>query len=191
MIEISLQLKLESFLVNSMGISEDISSQKSSRALKLGCEQILSGRVMTESKPTTDFEFLGSASKRDTQVESDTDFDGKLITYLKTHAAIHNSRVNMASGTTGYVAAGKGVSSGEIGRLSIAEHANQSSLGLELVIKPEEFEAVWELMAEQKVRKAIATLVCFKLMPGAYIAHTEDLFSAGILSCALQFAPND
>jgi hypothetical protein len=191
MIEISLQLKLESFLINSMGISEDISSQKSSRALKLTCEQILSGRLMTESKPTTDFDFLGSASKRDTQTESDTDFDGKLITYLKTHTAIHNAKVNIASGNSGYVAAGKGVNSGEIGRLYIAEHSNQSSLGLELVFKPEEFDAVWALMTEQKIRKVNATLVCFKLMPGAYIGHSENLFSAGILSCALQFAPND
>jgi hypothetical protein len=37
--------------------------------------------------------------------------------------------------------------------LSIAEHSNQSSLGFELVIKPEEFDAVWELMAEKKVRE--------------------------------------
>jgi hypothetical protein len=191
MIEISLQLKLESFLVNSMGISEDTSSQKSSRALKLNCEQILSGRLMTESKPTTDFEFLGSASKRDTQAETDTDFDGKLIGYLKAHAAIQKAGVNIASGTSGYVAAGKGVSSGEIGRLYIAEQSNQSSLGLELVFNPEQFDSAWELMTVHKIHKVIATLVCFKLMPGAYIGHTEYLFSAGILSCSLQFAPND
>lgn len=191
MIEISLQLKLESFLVNSMGRSEDISSQKSSRALKLGCEQIVSGRIMTESKPTTDFEFLGAASKHDTQVESDSEFDGKLMTYFKTHTTIQNSRVNIASGASGYVAAEKGVSSGEIGRLYIAEQATQSSVGIELVFKPEEFDAAWELMTRQRVRKVVATLVCFKLMPGAFVGHTENLFAAGILSCSLQFAPND
>ncbi|MDO8991201.1 MAG: hypothetical protein Q7U91_16370 [Sideroxyarcus sp.] len=191
MIEISLQLKLDSFLVNSMGKSEDISSQKSARALKLTCEQILSGRLMTESKPTTDFEFLGSASKHETQLESDTDFDGKLITHLKTHTAIHHSRVNIASGLSGYVAAEKGVSSGEIGRLYIAELSNQNRLGIELVLKPEEFDAAWELMTQQKVRRVAATLVCFKLMPGAFVDHAENLFAAGILSCSLQFTPND
>ena len=191
MIEISLQLKLDSFLVNSMGKSEDISSQKSARALLLTCEQIVSGRQMTESKPSTDFEFLGSANKHDTQTESDTEFDGKLLAYLKAHTGIHNSRVNIASGSSGYVAAEKGVSSGEIGRLYFAELPDQSSFGIELVFKPEEFDAAWELMTQQKVRRVTATLVCFKLRPGAFVGHNENLFAAGVLSCSLQFAPND
>jgi hypothetical protein len=191
MIEISLQLKLDSFLVNSMGKSEDISSQNSAKALRLTCEQIVAGRLMTESKPTTDFEFLGSANKRDTQAVTDTEFDGKLLTYLKSHTAIHHSRINIASGSSGYVATGKGVSSGEIGRLNITELANQNSLGIELVFKPEEFDAAWELMTQQKVRKVTATMVCFKLMPGAFVGHGEHLFAAGILSCSLQVAPND
>jgi hypothetical protein len=191
MIEISLQLKPDAFLVNSMGISEDTSSQKSARALKFTCEQIVAGRLMSESKPSTDFEFLGTASKLGNQAESDTEFDGKLLAYLKTHTTIHNSRVNLASGTSGYVAAEKGVSSGEIGRLYMAELSNQSSLNLELVFKPEEFDAAWELLIQHKIRKVIATLVCFKLMPGAFVGHTETLFAAGILSVSLQFTPND
>lgn len=191
MIEISFQLKLDSFLVNSKGKSEDISSQKSARALKLTCEQIVSGRLMTESKPTADFEFLGSANKRETQAESDTEFDGKLLSYLKSHTSIHNARVNIASGTSGYVAAEKGTSSGEIGRLYFTDMPDQSSLGIELVFTPEEFDAAWELMTQQKVRRVTATLVCFKLMPGAFIGHNANLYAAGVLSCSLQFTPNE
>jgi hypothetical protein len=191
MIEISLQLKLDSFLVNSKGKSEDISSQKSARALKLTCEQILSGRLMTESKPTADFEFLSSANKRDTQAESDTEFDGKLLGYLKSHTAIQNFRVNIASGTSGYVAAEKGVNSGEIGRLYFTDIPDQSSLGIELVLTPDEFDTAWELMTQQKIRRVTATLVCFKLMPGAFVGHNANLLAAGVLSCSLQFTPND
>jgi hypothetical protein len=189
MIEISLQLKLDTFLVNSMGKSEDISSQKSARGLLLTCEQIVAGRLMTESKPTADFEFM--AASNTTQVDADKEFDGKLLAYLKAHTGTHNSKVNIASGSSGYVAAEKGVSSGEIGRLYFAELPDQSSFGIELVFKPEEFDAAWELMTQQKVRKVTATLVCFKLRPGAFVGHNANLFAAGILSCSLQFAPND
>lgn len=191
MIEISLQLKLDSFLVNSMGKSEDTSSQNSARALRLSCEKILSGRMMTESKPSADFEFLGSANNRTSQAETDTEFDGKLLGYLKSHTAIQNSRVNIASGSSGYVAAQKGTSSGEIGRLYFTETTDQSIMALELVFKPEEFDAAWEMMTQQKIRSVTATLVCFKLMPGAFVGHSENLFAAGILSCSLHFVPND
>jgi hypothetical protein len=191
MIEISLQLKLDSFLVNSMGMSEDISSQNSARALKLSCEKIASARLLTESKPTTDFEFLSASNKPGIQVDADKDYEDKLYAYLRTHSTVDASRVNIASGASGYVAAQKGTGSGEIGRLYFTETANQSSLALELVFKPEEFDAAWELMTRQKVRRVTATLVCFKLMPGAFVGHTENLFAAGILSCSLQFTPND
>lgn len=191
MIEVLLELKLDSFLVNSMGKSEDISSQMSARALKLSCEKIASARLLTESKPSADFEFLATSSKHDTHAESDRDFEDQLFAYLATHMTVDASRVNIASGSSGYVATQKGISSGEIGRLSITELPNQSSLGLELVFKPDEFDAAWGLMTQQKVRKVIATLVCFKLMPGAFLGNNESLFVAGVLSCSLQFAPND
>jgi hypothetical protein len=189
MIEISLQLKLDSFLVNSMGKSEDLSSQNSARALLLSCEKIASARLLTESKPTADFEFM--AASNNALVDADKEFEEKLYAYLTTHTTVDASRVNIASGTSGYVAAQKGTSSGEIGRLYFTEMPNQSSLRLELVFKPEEFAAAWELMTQQKVRRVAATLVCFKLMPGAFVGHNENLFAAGVLSCSLQFTPND
>jgi len=191
MIEISLQLKLDSFLVNSMGRSEDTSSQNSARALLFTCEKIASARLMTESKPTADFEFLAASNKQDAHVDVDKEFEGKLYTYLTTHTTVDTSRVNIACGDSGYVAAQKGTSSGEIGRLYFTEMPNQSSLALELVFKPEEFDAAWELMTREKVRRVSASLVCFKLMPGAFVGNSENLFAAGILSCSLQFTPND
>lgn len=191
MIEISLQLKLDTFLVNSMGMSEDISSQNSARALKLSCEKIITARLLTESKPTADFEFLAASGKPGIQVDADKDFEEKLYAYLRTHTTVDASRVNIAFGDSGYAAAQKGTSSGEIGRLYFTETSNQSNLTLELVFKPEEFDAAWELLTQQKVRRVAATLVCFKLMPGAFVGHTENLFAAGVLSCSLQFTPND
>lgn len=191
MIEISLQLKLDSFLVNSKGKSEDISSQNSARALKLACEKIASARLLTESKPTADFEFLAAAGKQVTQADDDKEFEEKLFAYLTAHTTFDISRVNIAFGDSGYLAAQKGTSSGEIGHLYLAELPNQSRLTLELVFKPQEFDAAWELMTQQKVRRVTAKLVCFKLMPGAFVGHTEHLFAAGVLSCSLHFTPNE
>jgi len=189
MIEISLQLKLDSFLVNSMGKTEDKSSQNSARALRLSCEQVASARLLAESKPTADFEFMAATST--VQVDADKEFEDKLHAYLTTHTTFETSRINIASGISGYVATEKGTSSGEIGRLYFAGMPDQSKLVLELVFRPEEFDAAWELMTQQKVRRVTATLVCFKLMPGAFVGHTEILFAAGILSCSLQLTPDD
>jgi hypothetical protein len=191
MIEISLQLKLDSFLVNSMGKSEDISSQQSARALHFSCEKIVSARLLAESKPAANFDFLSAANKQDAHVDIDKEFEDKLYAYLTTHTTVDASRVNIAFGTAGFVAAQKGTGSGEIGRLYFTETSNQRSLALELVFMPEEFDAAWELMTQQKVRRVAATLMCFKLMPGADAGHNANLFTAGVLSCSLQFTPND
>jgi hypothetical protein len=191
MIEVLLELKLESFLVNSMGKSDDSSSQMSAKALRLSCEKVASVRRLTENKPSADFEFLGASGKGATKTDTDQEFDDKIFNSLTTQTKVDSSRVNIASGPLGYIAAQKGVSSGEIGRMYIAKMPNQSGLGLELVFKQDEFDAAWELMTQHKVRKVIATLVCFKLLPGAVVAHSENLFVAGVLSCSLQFAPND
>ncbi|BCK88747.1 hypothetical protein MIZ01_2553 [Sideroxyarcus emersonii] len=191
MIELSLELKLDAFLVNSMGKSEDLSSQMSARALRFSCEKVVSARQLRENKPSADFEFLGSAGKRESQVESDQEFDEKFFHYLATHTTVDTSRVNIAAGDSGYVPVPKATSSGEIGRMYIPRLQNQSSIGLELVFRQDEFDAAWELVTHQKVRKAVATLVCFKLSQGAPAGQGEYLFVAGVLSCSLQFAPGD
>lgn len=190
MIEVTLELKFDSFLVHSKGKSDDVSSQKSARAIKLTCQKVGSVRRLTENKPSSDFEFLGAANRPAAHSETDQEFDDKLFNYLSTHTTVDASRVNIASGDSGYIAAGKGTSSGEIGRMIIPEMA-QSGLGLELVFKQDEFDAAWDLLAQQKVRRVLANLACFKLMPGAFLGHGQNLFVAGVLSCSLQFAPND
>ncbi|HLY95639.1 MAG TPA: hypothetical protein VKO66_00365 [Sideroxyarcus sp.] len=191
MIEIQLELKLDSFLVNSMGKSEDISSQMSARALRLSCDKIAAARPLADNRPSADFEFLTSSAKRENQADSDKEFDDKLFAYLTAHRTVDASRVNIAAGSSGYIAAQKGVSSGEIGRMYITELPKQRALDLELVFKPDEFDAAWELMTHQKVRKVVATLVCFKLAQAAPAGHSERLFVAGVLSCSLQLVPND
>ena len=191
MIEVSLELKLDSFLVNSMGKSDNPSSQMSARALRLSCVKIASARRLTENRPAAELEFLGATGKPGTQAEPDSEFDDKLLAYLTTHATVDASRVNIASGASGYIAAPKAVSSGEIGRMYVTALPNQSGLDLELVFKQDEFDAAWELMAQQKVRKVKATAVCFRLAQGAPAVHSENVFVAGVLYCSLQFVPND
>jgi hypothetical protein len=191
MIEITLELKFESFLVHSKGKSDDVSSQKSARALKFTCQKVGSARKLTESKPSSDFEFLGAANKQAAHGETDEEFDDKLFNYLSAHTTVDASRVNIASGESGYIAAEKGTGSGEIGRMIIPEMANQSGLGLELVFKQDEFDAAWEMLTQHKIRRVLANLACFKLMPGAFLGHGQNLFVAGVLSCSLQFTPND
>jgi len=73
----------------------------------------------------------------------------------------------------------------------ITQQPNQDCLCLDLVLKQDEFDAAWELMTQQKVRNVIANLACFKLMPSAVVGHSDSLFVAGVLSCSLQFVPND
>jgi hypothetical protein len=191
MIEVTLELKFDSFLVHSKGKSDDISSQKSARAIKLTCVKVGSVRRLTENKPTSEFEFLGATNQPVAHAETDQEFDDKLFTYLSTHTTIDASRVNIASGTSSYLAAEKGTSSGEIGRMIIPDMGAQSGLGLELVFLQDEFDAAWELLTQQKIRRVLANLACFKLRPGAFLGHGKNLFVAGVLSCSLQFAPND
>ncbi|MBI4807495.1 MAG: hypothetical protein HY799_00880 [Nitrosomonadales bacterium] len=191
MIEVQLDLKFDSFLVHGKGKSEDMSSQRSARAIKLTCQKVGSVRKLTENKPSADFEFLGAASKQEAHGETDQEFDDKLFNYLTSHTTVDASKVNIAFGDSGYIAAEKGASSGEMGRMIIPEMSNQSGLGLELVLKQDEFDAAWELMTQLKARRVIANLACFKLMPGAFVGHGKNLFVAGVLSCSLQFAPND
>lgn len=189
MIEVRLELKLDSFLVNSMGKSEDVSCQMSERALKFTCEKIALVRRLAGNKPSADFEFLGSAGTHEAQGETDTEFDDKMFNYFTAHTTFDASKFTIASGDSGFVAAAKGKSSGEMGRLQIAESSDRSGLGIEMVFKQGEFDAVWELTAQQKARTAIATLVCFKLLPGAITEQSGDSFVAGILACSLQFPP--
>ncbi|MDD5056835.1 MAG: hypothetical protein PHQ60_03105 [Sideroxydans sp.] len=191
MIEVILQLKLESFLVNSMGEAEDLSSQMSTRALRFSCVKVAGARLIVDNKPTADFEFLGAASKPGARIESDQEFDSQVVAYLAANPKVDASRVMLAFGTTGYSAAPKTTGSGEVGRMFINELPNQKSIILELLFKPEEFDAVWDLTTKQKVQNVLATLSCFKSKPDDAPVPGGNKFVAGVLSCSLQLVPNE
>jgi hypothetical protein len=191
MIEVILQLKLESFLVNSMGVAEDVTSQMSTRALRFSCVKVASARPIVDNKPTTDFEFLGASNKPGIKIESDHEFDSQIVAYLAAHATVDASRVMLASGLTGYSVTPKATGSGEVGRMFVNELPNQRSIILELLFMPEEFDAVWELTTKQKVQKVFATLSCFKSKPSDTPAPAGNKFIASVLSCSLQLLPNE
>jgi hypothetical protein len=190
MIEVLLELKLDSFLVNSTGDSSGLPATMSTKALRFSCEKILSARQLTEEKPSADFEFLGSASKNENKIESDTEFDAQIIKYLSSHTQIDTSKVMVAFGDAGYCTTPKEASNGEIGRIFIQALPSQSSLNIELVLKQNEFDAVWELTTKHKIQKVIGTFVCFKLKRVALDANSESKRVVGVLSSSLQMMPN-
>lgn len=190
MIEVLLELKLDSFLVNSTGDSAGLSAQMSTRALRFACAKILSARQLFEDKPSTDFEFLGASSKHENKIDSDKEFDEQLAQYLTSHSTVDISKVLIVSGAAGYSINPREAGTGEIGRMFIKALTNQSSLDVVLVLKPGEFDAIWALTTEQKIQRVLATLVCYKLKQAAQ-EQGETLHVAGILSSSLQMLPND
>jgi hypothetical protein len=190
MIEVQLELNIDSFLIHSSAVASDPSGQLPAKAMRFSCRKVASVRLLTDSTPTTDFEFLGSNSKRDTKIESDRGFDEQLLQYLTTHSTVDISNVNVTYGSSGFSTTPKSESSGEIGRLFLTKLPNQSSLVLELVTKPDEFEAMWKLMTRQNIQQVIATLVCFKLKHAKPGEHGEMILVAGVLSSSLRLMPN-
>ena len=189
MIEIQLELKLDSFLVNSTGDASGLAVTTSTKVLRFSCEKIMSARQLTEEKPSADFEFLGAANKNENKIESDTEFDAQLIKYLSSHTQVDISKVMIAFGAAGYCANPKEPSNGEIGRMFIKALPSQSSLEIELVLKQNEFDAVWELTTQHKIQKVIGTFVCYKLKRVAPDANSESKRVVGVLSSTLQMMP--
>jgi hypothetical protein len=190
MIEVVLALKLDSFLVNSVGGSGELAGKMPTHALGLICEKISSVRHLTGSAPSANFDFLGSSIQLATKIDSGKEFDEQLVKYLETHATVDISRVNIASGASGYSTAPKGVSTGEIGRMVFAKSADQSRVDIELVLQGDEFDAVWALTTGQNIRNVIATLVCFQLKLDNPAPHSETTFVAGIVSSSLRMMPH-
>jgi hypothetical protein len=189
MIEVALALKLDSFLVNSVGGSGELARKMPAKALGFICKKISSARHLSGSTPSGDFDFLGSSAQHATKAESGKEFDVQLLKYLETHTTVDISRVNIASGTSGYSSAPKGISTGEIGRMILAKSAVQSRVDIELVLEGDEFDAVWELTTGQKIQEVIATLVCFQLKQGNPAPPSETTFVAGIISSSLRMIP--
>ena len=186
MIEVVLELRLDSLLVNSVGGAGELAGKMPTRALGFACKKVTSARQLTDSTPTADYDFLSSVAQRESKLDSDKEFDEQLLKYLTTYTSVDISRVNVASGSSGYSTIPKGTSSAEIGRMLLAKSPNQRRLDIDLVLKGEEFDAVWELAAGQKIQKVIATLVCFKLKHDDPAPHSETIFDAGIVSSSLQ-----
>lgn len=189
MIEIQLDLKLNSILVNSTGGSGGLPAHMSARTLRFSCGKILSARQLTDDTPTADFDFLGSTSKREGKAESDREFDEELSKYLLDHTHIDISKVMIAFGDAGYRVNPRGESGSEIGRLFIKEMPNQISLDIELVIKQDEFDAIWELTTKQNVTSIIGTFVCFNPKRDDSEDNSDSRRVAAIFASSLQMMP--
>jgi hypothetical protein len=191
MIEVTLELRLDSFLVNIVGGGGELSGKKPSKALRFTCEKIASVLQLTDNTPTAEFEFLGSSSQRETQAESGKGFDDALFKYLTTHTTVDISRVTVASDGSGYSTMPKGHNTGEIGRMILSKLPNQDRLDVELVLKSDDFEAVWDLVREQEIQQVTATLVCFQLKQASTAPHGETLFVTGIITSSLRMMPRN
>ena len=189
MIEVCLELKLNSFLINSTGDAGGLPVQLSARMLRFSCDRILSARQLTDDTPSVDFDFLGTANTREDKLESDREFDNLLIKYLSSHRKFDISKVIIAFGETGYRTDSKESSSGKIGRLVVEELSNKSSLDAGLVIRQSEFDAIWELTTKQNVRELAGKFVCFKPKNTDHGAASKVKYTAGILSSSLQMTP--
>ena len=189
MIEVVLDLKLNAFLVNSTGDAGGLPLQMSAKTLRFACGRILSARQLSDDTPTLDFEFLGSASTRENKIEAGREFDEQLIEYLLSHTHIDISKVMIAFGDEGYRTSRKEQSGSEIGRLFIKELPNQISLDIALVIKQNEFDAIWELTTKQNVKNMIGTFVCFLPNRTDPDAGSEEKQVAAILASSLQMMP--
>jgi hypothetical protein len=163
MIEVTLELKLDSFLVNTVGGSGELAGKAPSKAVKFVCERILSAQKLADNAPTAEFEFLGSANQQAAAAGTAKGFDDKLYEYVTTLASGDLSRVTVSSIASGYTTMPKGASTGEIGRMMFTRLPEQSRVLIELVLNDNEFDAVWKLTSEQDIRHVIATLVCFEV----------------------------
>lgn len=187
MIEITLGLTFDSFLVNSVGGSGDMAGKVPSTALRFTSKTPLSARKLTEHAPTADFEFLGSASQSDSKNATAKGFDDQLFEYLSSHTTVDVSNVTVSSEASGYTTMPKGQSTGEIGRMTLSRQTNQSRLDIQLVLKDGEFDAIWKLTAEQEIRQVMATLACFELKQGTPPAGS---IVVGIVSSSLRIVPH-
>ncbi|HEU0186652.1 MAG TPA: hypothetical protein VFR06_02040 [Gallionellaceae bacterium] len=189
MIEVTLELRLDSFVVNTVVETGELAAKVPHKALRFVCEKFTAARQLTETAQSADFSFLSSASQADNKAETDRESDAQLIKYISAHASVSISRVMIASGATGYSTKPKGALGSEIGRMQLASAADQNRVIIDLVPKNDEFEAVWALVTEQQIRKVTATLVCAKLKQDAPAPEGETSFMAVIISSSLRMLP--
>jgi hypothetical protein len=189
MIEVTFELTLDSLIINSMAGTSKQLEKMPDRSLNFACEKILSAQHLHENAPTASFEFLGSSAQREDKADADKEFDEHLFKLLSAQTTVDVARVNVASGASGYTTIPKGVDSVEMGRMLFAKLPNKSRLDIELVLRKDEFDAIWELAAGQKIQKVIATLNCFRLKQDNPAHHKEGIFVTGVFSSSLQITP--
>jgi hypothetical protein len=191
MIEVILELKLDSLLVNSIGGVGDAVDYVPSKALRFSCERIASSRPLTDNTPSADFEFLNSSSKHDLKTGFDREFDDQLVTSLTIQNAIDTSKVVIAPQSPDNRKKPEGVSSSEMGRMLFTSMPTPGSvdLKLDLFLKHEEFEEVWNMVAQHNVQNVIATLVCFKLEQDGLASKDKTTVVSGVLSSSLRMMP--
>jgi len=191
MIEITLELKLDSFLVNSTGDSGDLLDYMPAKAVRFSCEKIASSRPLIDNTPSADFEFLNSSSKNETKIGFDKEFDDQFLKFLAIQDTIEISKVVIAPEPPDHRKKPEGVSSSEIGRMFFTKLPGPKGvdLTLELFLKHDELEDVWKITTQQNIQKIIATLVCFKLKQDGLSTQNKSTFVAGVLSGALRMMP--
>jgi len=189
MIEVTLEFKIDSFVVNSVGAAGELAGKMPHKALRFACERFASVRQLDDNAPSADFSFLSSSDQSGATAESDGAFDAQLIKYISSHAKVDIAKIMVASGAMGYTTKPKGAISNEIGRMQLATSGDQNRVIIDMVPKNEEFDAIWELVTAHKIQKAIATLVCFKLKQGDPTTNNETSFVAGIISSSLRMMP--
>lgn len=188
MIEVTLELRLDSFVVNSVVETGEQAAKVPHKALRFVCEKFTSARQLVDSTVSADFSFLSTSSQSDSKLEASRESDAQLLKYITSHATVDISRVMIASGLTGYSTAPKG-SSNEIGRMLLARTGEQNRVVIDLVPKNDEFDAIWELVTGQKIQKAAATLVCVNLKQDNPASDGETSFAVGIVSSSLRMMP--
>lgn len=192
MIEVILELKLDSFLVNSVGGSGDSLVYVPSKALRYFCGKVSSARTLTDNTPSTGFDFLSTSGLPEVKTRADGEFDDKLVSNLSAPNAVDTSNVLIAAEPSDNRKKPEGATINEIGRMFLSQSPDKvnTNLKLNLFLKQSEFEEIWQMTLQQKLQHVMATLVCYKLKQSKLIAEGESMLSVGILSSSLRMMPS-
>src|SRR5512146_1537453 len=114
MIDVTLELRLDSFVVNTVVETGELAAKVPHKALRFVCERFTAARQLADNAPSADYSFLSTSSQADTKAETDRESDLQLLKYISTHASVNVSKVMIASGATGYSTKPKGAIGSEI-----------------------------------------------------------------------------
>ena len=192
MIEVILDLKLDSLLVNSVGGAGDLLVFVPGKALRYHCGKISSARTLSDNTPSTGFDFLSSLNKPEVKTRVDGTFDDKIVDHLTAHKVVETTNVLISCEPSDIRKKPEGASVNEIGRMFFTHSPDgtNSDLKLNLFLKQAEFDEVWNMTLHQKISHLIATIVCYKLKQSAPDEESESTLAVGILSSSLRMMPS-